>query len=43
MSQGPLDARMASEEPGKALIVLENSISSGRARSILKQLSLIHI
>lgn len=29
---------MASEEPGKALIVLENSISSGRARSILKQM-----
>ena len=29
---------MESEGPGKALIVLENSISSGRARSILKQM-----
>lgn len=38
MSQGPLDSRMASEGPGKALIALENSISSGRARSILKQM-----
>ena len=29
---------MASEEPRKALIVLDSSISSGRARSILKQM-----